>query len=322
MAHEERYSVPAHSTSVYKPTDTALTTTAFSEDLLEAYSDREVVHFIQHSPPLVNANEEPVVLLSPNLIAKRVGDNFGEDPLDEVLAMQRARACGVNVPAVRRLVRCEDEDVYYLIMERIHGTTLDHVWRRLGWCATLRAAWQLRSYLRRLRSVTSQTTGGLNSGRTYSEWLQDQMGPVRYASPAAFTGYLNWWLVQCRPEYCSPRPDLVLEPVPEHVLVHQDLAPRNMILDRRGRLWLIDWGHAGFYPPYMENFGLEVYTGSLPWSDENTWTGWWARLRWTIFCWIAAGWSSRYRHAWKAFAVISIRTQRFKSDKTPFSDTL
>ncbi|KAF9049285.1 hypothetical protein BDZ89DRAFT_1057642, partial [Hymenopellis radicata] len=24
----------------------------------------------------------------------------------------------------------------------------------------------------------------------------------------------------------------------------QDLAPRNMILDAGGRLWLVDWGHA------------------------------------------------------------------------------
>ena len=31
-----------------------------------------------------------------------------------------------------------------------------------------------------------------------------------------------------------------------------DLHLKNIILDRDGKLWLIDWAHAGFYPPYFE----------------------------------------------------------------------
>lgn len=40
------------------------------------------------------------------------------------------------------------------------------------------------------------------------------------------------------------------------VLTHQDISPRNIILARDGQLWLIDWAHAGAYPPVFESAGL------------------------------------------------------------------
>lgn len=226
--------------------------------------------------------------MSPSVLAP-VGGTCFDDPLDEVYAMQRARALGVNVPAFRRLVPLDDFGThYYLVMERVTGDTLEQLWPKLGLWGTLRAAWQLRGYLQLLRTVTAQTTGGLHSGRTRSLWLDDQRGPVRHASPAAFVGYLNWWLVDCRPEYCTPHPELVLKPADEHTLVYQDLAPRNMILGPHGTLWLVDWGISGFYPEYLEYFGIDATLSlrSMPWLREHTWAAWWGRLKWSLFRWL------------------------------------
>lgn len=36
------------------------------------------------------------------------------------------------------------------------------------------------------------------------------------------------------------------------VLAHQDVAPRNLILDAQGKVWLVDWGYAGVYSPGFE----------------------------------------------------------------------
>ena len=116
-----------------------------------------------------------------------------------------------------------------------------------------------------MRSVTSQATGDLHSGRTRCPWLEDVHSPVRCASPAAFVGYLNWWLVGCRPACCTLRPDLVFKPAQEHILVHRNLAPRKMVLDGSGKLSVIDWGHAGFYSAYMEYFGIDASWSSIPW---------------------------------------------------------
>jgi thiamine kinase-like enzyme len=43
------------------------------------------------------------------------------------------------------------------------------------------------------------------------------------------------------------------------VFTNQDIAPRNLILDSRGKVWMIDWELAGVYPPGFEQAVLEVY---------------------------------------------------------------
>ncbi|KAF9485739.1 hypothetical protein BDN70DRAFT_910079 [Pholiota conissans] len=219
-------------------------------------------------------------LLSPNLIAKPVKGRVDDDPLDEVLAMERAREVGINAPAFRRLASHHRK--HYMVMERIHGLTLvlEQLWRNI------------------------------------SCW------PILYASPSDFVGYLNWWLTECRPEFCKARTELMLEPEREHVLVHQDLAPRNMILDASGKLWLIDWGHAGFYPTYMEHFGLEARTLAMKWLGEGTWAAWWGNLRWSVFRWIAIGFSYKYNRPRRAFCVVSMRTYKYRLDKSPFSNKM
>lgn len=40
------------------------------------------------------------------------------------------------------------------------------------------------------------------------------------------------------------------------MLVHQDISPQNIILDTAGRLWLVDWGHAGAYPSAFERAAI------------------------------------------------------------------
>ncbi|TFY54447.1 hypothetical protein EVJ58_g8854 [Rhodofomes roseus] len=41
------------------------------------------------------------------------------------------------------------------------------------------------------------------------------------------------------------------------VLCHQDLHMRNIIVGDDGRLWLIDWEFAGFYPPWFEYLAMK-----------------------------------------------------------------
>ncbi|KAI0362676.1 hypothetical protein OH77DRAFT_1416952 [Trametes cingulata] len=304
--------------------DTTVTVAAgaFADELLDSYSDDRLLDYIGRAPYLVTSREQAIRLLSPNLVAKQIGYSSDEEALDEVCAMKRARAAGVRTPALRRLVPVDDEGIFYVVMDRVVGPTLELVWRDLGLWGTIRAAWQLRVNLQLLHSITSQTTGGLHSGRTRCIWLDDVRGPARHASPATFTGYLNWWLVDCRPTQLTPRPDLVLRPAKEHVFIHQDLAPRNLIMDARGVLWIVDWGNAGFYPVYMEYLGMKPQIHDMPWLFERTWAAWWGRIRWSIFRWIAVGSFYRYRKAWRAFAAVSIRTQRFRMDRTPYSDDL
>ena len=69
------------------------------------------------------------------------------------------------------------------------------------------------------------------------------------------------------------------------VFIHQDLAPRNILIDEHRQMWLIDWESARFYPFYFEYVGMQNFNcGS--WNAMD-------RLRWWIFSWISVGVYSR-----------------------------
>ncbi|KAI5894165.1 uncharacterized protein SCHCODRAFT_02623909 [Schizophyllum commune H4-8] len=270
---------------------------SFDEVALPTYTDAELEHYISECASIRTTREEAVRRLSPHLVAKPV--HWPEDPQDEVLALERARAIGINVPAVRRVVPCSD-DGHFIIMDYIDGPTIEQ--------------------LLAMATVTAPITGGLHSGRTHSEWLDALYGPVKRASPAMFTNHLNWWLTDCRPSVCEPRPDLTLQPAPQHILVHQDFVPRNMIVDRQGTLWIIDWAHAGFYPAFMEYVSMDATSGlAMGWLSARTLAAWWGRTRWALLRFIACGFSWRYSKQLAALRVVRQRSLRFRLAKGPYS---
>ena len=72
-------------------------------------------------------------------------------------------------------------------------------------------------------------------------------------------------------------------PEKEFVFVHHDLAPHNMMLESgTGKLWLVDWDLAGFYPSYFEHAAMHNFIPPPQWSRF----AWW---RWKLFAWIATG---------------------------------
>lgn len=50
----------------------------------------------------------------------------------------------------------------------------------------------------------------------------------------------------------TPKENLHFDSSLPLVLTHLDLHPHNILLDREGRVWLIDWEYAGFYPQWFE----------------------------------------------------------------------
>lgn len=289
---------------------------AFDEALLDSYSDEDLFEYVERSPSLVTVRTENVRGLSPSLVAKPVRY---VDPRDEVFAIERARSVGVNVPVVRRIAsRRGNTQNHLLIMDRIPGKTLEQLWPQIGLWGSIRIAWQLRGFLCAMASVTSGTTGGLHTGVVHSIHIDAIYGPVPHASPATFSNYLNWWLTECRPQWNRPLPDLTFSPT-QHILVHQDLAPRNMMLDTTGNLWIIDWNYSGYYPAFMEYVGIDAVSAGWDWFRAPTWASWWGRMRWDLLRFIAFGFARKYRRARTGLGAVHHRIQRFRADRTPFS---
>jgi len=260
----------------------------WDEDFLNRCSDDELLDFIKNTGTPLGAPPCRVRQLSPNLVAK----GLQSKTLPDALAAQcLARDLGIRVPEIRRTITKNKRS--YIIMDRVLGETLETCWSRLGWIATIKLAFELRNFVRRMRELSSSTAGGLETGASTSLWLDDYYGLPLHASPSDIQSYITFWLQypQKRPQHYPNRHlhcdyTALIPPIPtKFVFIHQDLAPRNILIDEHRRMWLIDWDSAGFYPLYFEYVAMQNF-------DHWSWNAI-DRLRWWIFSWISVGVYSR-----------------------------
>ncbi|RMZ83260.1 hypothetical protein DV738_g1272, partial [Chaetothyriales sp. CBS 135597] len=295
-------------------TEEASKPTGFQDDVLQLYPDDEIIQFVDASPRSTYNCLRGVRFLSDNLVAKW----YRDDEFDDMIrAEEVAVGLGVRVPGTKRVVKYQKG--VWCIMDRVHGATLEEAWPDLGWIQTFRLALQLRRWIWSLRSVTSNVVGSLATGKCRSFWLEDRFGLPPRASPQDIVTFLSFWtrFVHIRNEAQAsqnakagivevPPPQDRQVPVSEPlVLTHHDLAPRNMMLDTSGSLWLIDWDRSGFYPAYFE------YPAMYNFREYHKWS-FFSRIRWHLFTGIAAG---RYFRERKMLERIRGKFTRFSAGR-------
>jgi hypothetical protein len=206
-------------------------------------------------------------------------------------AITTAQALGIRTPSITRSL-CSGFGGIDCVQKRVHGPTLMDAWPDLGIVSTLRLAFQLRSMVGRMRTITSPTAGSLGTGICRSIWLDDTFGVPRHAPAATLAAIINFWVnLRSFPKEVSKTREQHQEtcagpvsPEDDLVFTHSDLAPRNIIVEEgTGFAWLIDWDESGYYPRYFEHVGMRNFHIPVSWS-------WFAKLRWKLFVWIATGW--------------------------------
>ena len=263
----------------------------FDEALLHEYDDSTLAGYIENNPRL-NALGG-VRYLSPNLVYKAASPNLQKDAIKSTnLALQ----LGIRVPVIERSLSIGYS--LYTIMRRVDGTSLIDCWHKLGWLTTFKLAFQLRQFVRKMPTQTSSTAGGLHTGNFNSIWVEDLYGLPKNASSLAVAEYFNFWGNFISPPFgeCPKRPkelDVRFSITAPLFFTHQDMAPRNLMMDKKDQLWLVDWNLSGWFPIYMEYVGMQNF--EIP----STW-GWFDRLRWHIFSWISVG-----RYETKRKAIVS-----------------
>ena len=249
----------------------------FQEEQLQSYSDADLAGHICESPRLSPSSN--IFLLSANLLAKHYEPKLVEDT---VRAVELACQLGVRVPRIERMIQCNGKA--YCIMERIEGITLEKTWAQLSWLTTIKLAVQLHRFIRLLRSVTSSTAGSVATG--VKVWVG--FVSIRQAKKAAAQGSLH------AQEYIPPT-------AKTFVFTHHDLAPRNVLLDLSGQLWLLDWDYAGWYPSYFEYASMQNFFVPQDWN-------WLSRIRWHLFSWITVG---RFEQEMRVLRVMRTKFTRF-----------
>jgi len=274
----------------------------FQDDLLQSYSETELIRHILASPSLVPISS--IHLLSKNLLAKHYEASLVDDALK---AMDTAHRLGIRVPCVKRTIRSGHN--VWCIMERILGDTLEIVWSQLSWFATIKLSLQLRHFVRCLRSLTSSTAGSLATGQCRSFYLEDRFGLPARSNPKDITYFIRFWVgfssirqaIKAATQ-ASVEPRGRIPPTAKSlVFTHHDLAPRNLLLDPSGQLWLLDWDLAGFYPIYFEYASMQNFQMPRDWNLLS-------KLRWDLFTRAAVG---RYSQDARVLEQIRSRFSRF-----------
>lgn len=139
-----------------------------------------------------------------------------------------------------------------------------------------RIACTLQLYIKQLQSLRGEQVGALEDGMvtgglfTYEEYGPFE-SPLRFRRWCEFVALTGWKdIIHAGTNKASSRPsydrDWCL------VFTHGDLSTHNIIVDKRGVLWLIDWDSAGFYPPCFESLAMRL-SEDQDFQGQSSWIG-------------------------------------------------
>ena len=236
---------------------------------IHEYSREELVHALSVAPTL-SSQGGAVVARVHNAALLKYGP---EVYLSEAQNMQQVqKSIKQRVPAVINAweeVNQEDGEVVrtgYLLMEYIEGRTVSEIWPCLGIQARRDIYGQIEEFLHQLHEIQMVSPGPIGGGLSRGPLFTDYgAGPFR--TKEEITAWFNERLRICQFFHRAPLTQpLFSNQFDELVMCHMDIAPRNLILDDYGRVWVIDWAHAGGYPVYFDQAVL-ICTGDPNFAD-------------------------------------------------------
>jgi aminoglycoside phosphotransferase (APT) family kinase protein len=209
-----------------------------------------------------------------------------------------ARSTAVRVPQVFALFRDEENKKNYIIMERIHGETLEQLWPSLSQVEKEEVSSRLKASMDELRRLPSPGVFCALKCRPLPDVLFGGMQVSGDASGSVYSSeeQLHASLLK---EYESLMPLLKGKaefyrrswPLVFHghapTFTHGDLQKQNIIVSKSDRGWrttILGWRYAAWYPSYWEytralfacgrfddDWGLWLHEVLEPFPDEYSW---------------------------------------------------
>lgn len=159
--------------------------------------------------------------------------------------------------------RGDEEDICYIVMTYIEGLLLDEVWPGLSDRDSRDIQQQLYGFIQELRGLKADYPGPIGGGVSNGAFFTDY-GAGPFTSKEDMEAWFDERLAVCRDFGVVDQKQEGFRGLFQHlVMCHLDLHPRNLILDCRGQVWLIDWAFAGMYPAYFETASIQRYGGEV-----------------------------------------------------------
>ncbi|KAF5348910.1 hypothetical protein D9756_009815 [Leucocoprinus leucothites] len=240
-----------------------------ADDLLRQHpieSSSEWTQSLLRRLKIAHARSVPAILISPSLIWKQMWT--GSEPAALEYVHQHT---SIPIPRVHAHYGL------HMIMDYIEGEMLLECWDRIGWFMRFRVACTLRLYIKQLRSLTCPDVRGVGTRKLAAHIFGDnEFGPFestthfrRFCDFVCFTGWESD-LYACR--YAGLAPPPLPEPTINWtpVFTHGDLNMSNILLDKNGTVWLIDWDSAGFYPASIESLAM-LRSNEISQGQSTSW---------------------------------------------------
>ncbi|KLO88697.1 Uncharacterized protein LW93_4508 [Fusarium fujikuroi] len=156
---------------------------------------------------------------------------------------------------------------HFIVMDYIQGSSLDKSWQTFDLTTKETVAQQVAEVINKMQSTVLNHIPVGPIGRSQDEksqgpWFTDY-GAGPFDTLKDLEDWCNHKIDVCVMVKQLP-PDTTKFEFKDIVLTHQDLAPRNLVVDKDMKLWVLDWGCAGVYPKGFEQAALQVQA----WNEE------------------------------------------------------
>ncbi|KAH7884140.1 kinase-like domain-containing protein [Phlebopus sp. FC_14] len=247
------------------------------------FSPEEVSKLVKEKSRPSDPDWLRVYKIAPDTIAKTYWST--DEAISEALNLSMITTMTtIPVPKVQEIAVNPKTAMTYLVMEYIDGQTLDSCWDRLTLLSKLRIAWTLRSYVAQLRRLQRTVPGTLN-GSSCTGPLFTEYGAGPFASYDEMTAWFNHKLDVSQRMKQAPLNAPRFDNLWPLVFTHWDLCPRNVLLARDGKVYVLDWQRSGFYPAWFEYVGMlsdehfksRLWDFLIPWISHTVFP--WTRKR-------------------------------------------
>lgn len=155
---------------------------------------------------------------------------------------------------------------HFIVMDYVPGPTVEECWDSLDLSQRESVAGQVATMINTMQSTPLKLSpgpiGGTGSRKFEGPWFTDY-GAGPFATLQDLEDWCNHKIDVCIQFKQASRRTARFR-FRSVVLTHQDIAPRNLVLDAQGKVWILDWGVAGVYPPGFEQAAFEVQS----WNGE------------------------------------------------------
>ena len=178
--------------------------------------------------------------------------------MTEAITMEFVRRhTSIPIPKIYNAYHDKETGRVRIVMERIEGERLDHIWDKLTDEEKEFIICQLQGYFAELRQIEGSYIGSVDGNFCEDQYFDDEPGQYGpYKDESEFVeGLVKAWSNGREDDaliYSLCQMALNIFKGHKVVMTHNDFDPRNILVQGSEVVAILDWEKSGFYPEFWE----------------------------------------------------------------------